>query len=98
VSTGESVAASGPSAPFGGRRLVLGYAVVGVLVAVAAVVSILAGRDEHPAPAFAGFYTSASACLGTNFKVSQSGQFVDFGSGPEAKFRLSDSRLKGNVT
>jgi Kef-type K+ transport system membrane component KefB len=77
---------------------VLGYAVVGVLVAVAAVVSILAGRDEHPAPAFAGFYTSASACLGTNFKVSQSGQFVDFGSGPEAKFRLSDSQLKGDVT
>jgi Kef-type K+ transport system membrane component KefB len=98
VSTGEPVAASGPSASFGGRRLVLGYAVVGVLVAVAAVVSILAGRDEHPAPAFAGFYTSASACLGTNFKVSQSGQFVDFGSGPEAKFRLSDSQLKGNVT
>ena len=75
-----------------------GYVVVGALVAVAATVSILLGRDEHPAPAVAGFYASASKCLGSNFKVTQSGQFVDLGSGPSGQLRLRSRRLKGHVT
>jgi Kef-type K+ transport system membrane component KefB len=98
VSISQPAAAAEPSSSFSARKVAIGYVVVGTLIAVAAVVSILVGRDEHPSPAVAGFYTSASTCLGTNFKVSQSGQFVDFGQGPGGKFRLQDRRLKGDVS
>jgi Kef-type K+ transport system membrane component KefB len=93
----ESAGAAAPSSSFGGRRLVAGYVVVAALVAVAASVSIVLGHDEHPAPAVAGFYSSASTCLGSNFKVSQSGEFVDLGGGPSGKLRLGSRHLKGNV-
>jgi len=92
------VAAGKSQSSFGGRRLVAGYVVVGALVAVAATVSILLGRDEHPAPAVAGFYASASKCLGSSFKITQSGQFIDLGGGPSGQLRLRSRRLKGHVT
>ena len=83
LSISQPVQAAEPSASFSARRVTIGYVVVGTLIAVAAVVSILVGRDEHPAPGIAGFYTSTSTCLGTNFKLSQSGQFVDLRRRPQ---------------
>jgi Kef-type K+ transport system membrane component KefB len=89
---------SEPERSFGGLRLVVGYIVVAAFLAVAASVSILTGRDEHPAPAIGGFYASASKCLGPKFKVDQSGQFVDFVDGPRAKLRLKGGKLTGDAT
>jgi K+:H+ antiporter len=83
---------------FGGTRLIAGYVVVAAILAVATVVSIVLGHDEHATPAIAGFYKSSSACLGSKFKLSQSGQFVDLGSGPSGKLRFRDGHLKGDIT
>jgi Kef-type K+ transport system membrane component KefB len=94
----ESAATAAPPAPFGARRLISGYLFVGVLVAAAASVSIVVGRGEHPAPAAAGFYASSSPCLGSNFKLAQSGQFVDLSGGPSGKLRFHGSQLGGHVT
>jgi Kef-type K+ transport system membrane component KefB len=76
---------------------VLGYAVVAALLAAAASVSILTGRDEDPARAVGGFYASKSRCLGSSFKLSQSGQYVDLGDGPGGKLTLDGRRLTGDV-
>jgi Kef-type K+ transport system membrane component KefB len=89
-------AAEAPTA-FGGRKLVAGYVVVGSLLAAAAVFSIIVGRDKHPQPGIAGFY-SASSCLGSNFKLSQSGQYVDLGQGPSGSLKFHNGKLTGDVT
>ena len=82
----------------GGLRLVVGYAAVAGILIAAVVTSIAIGRGEDPAPGVGGFYESRSACLGDEFTVEQSGEFVNFADGPEGKLRLRDGRLTGDVT
>jgi Kef-type K+ transport system membrane component KefB len=78
-------------------RLVVGYiAVIGFLTA-AVTVSIAIGHGRHAEPAVAGFYTSTSACLGANFKLAQSGQFIDLSDGPSGKLRLRRGHVRGTV-
>ena len=86
------------SKTLGGMRLVVGYAAVAAILAAATSVSIVLGHDEHAAPGIAGFYKSSSACLGSNFKLGQSGQFVDLGSGPSGKLRFRHGHLTGDIT
>jgi Kef-type K+ transport system membrane component KefB len=83
---------------FGGRRLVAGYVVVGLALAAAAAISIVVGHDENPPPNVAGFYATSSACLGSRFKVAQSGKYIDLGSGPGGKLVLEDGRITGDVS
>jgi hypothetical protein len=78
-------------------RWILGYVVVFGLLAVAIGISFGIGRSHHPEPAIGGFYTSSSTCLGSTFKLSQSGQFVDLGEGVSGKLRLQHGHLKGTV-
>ncbi|MGZ4320476.1 MAG: cation:proton antiporter [Gaiellaceae bacterium] len=80
-----------------GMRLVLGYAVVLSFLAAAIAISIGLGRDRHHAPAIGGFYTSSSACLGSSFKLAQSGEFVDLSQGVTGKLRLQGGHLTGTV-
>ena len=80
-----------------GARLVSGYiAVAGFLVAAIAV-SLSVGHHRHAAPGIAGFYSSSAACLGKNFQLNQSGQFVDLGGGPSGKLRLRGGHLTGTA-
>nr|MBA2463040.1 cation:proton antiporter [Actinomycetota bacterium] len=84
-----------------GTRLLVGYGVVTVFLAVAASVSIKIGSDRDHPPAIAGLYSATpTACFDSSFELTQSGQFVDLdGTGPvEGKLRLRDGRLKGEVT
>jgi Kef-type K+ transport system membrane component KefB len=82
----------------GRRRLVVGYAVLVTLLVAAIAISISFGRDEHAAPAIGGFYSSTSACLGDDLKLSQSGQFVDASGTASGKLRLQDRKLTGTVS
>jgi Kef-type K+ transport system membrane component KefB len=81
-----------------GLRLIAGYvAVTGFLVAAIAT-SIGIGDSRHAAPGIAGFYTSSSACLGKDFKLVQSGEFLDVSGGATGKLRLRHGHLRGNLT
>ncbi len=91
-----------PAAPgaLRGTRLVLGYAVVAGVLALAALFSINAGRGREAAPGIAGVYdATATLCLGTELTLTQSGQFVDLDGtdGVNGKLRLRDDRLTGDV-
>ncbi|MGH2933599.1 MAG: cation:proton antiporter [Gaiellaceae bacterium] len=94
------LAAAGDASPTGLTpvRFVTGYLAVGALLTAAIAISISVGRGEHAAPAVAGVYTSASACLGKTFELAQSGQFVDASRGVAGKLRLRHDRLAGTVT
>ena len=94
-----SVAATAPGEnTFRGTRLVFGYVVVAALLAVAIAISVGVGRGEHAAPGIGGFYTSDSACLGKDLKLTQSGQFVDASGTAHGKLRLRHEDLTGTVT
>jgi Kef-type K+ transport system membrane component KefB len=70
------------------------------LLALAAVFSINAGRNEEAPPGIAGVYDArATSCLGTELTLTQSGQFVDLdgAGGVTGKLRLEDARLTGDV-
>jgi Kef-type K+ transport system membrane component KefB len=90
-------AAEAESADINPTRLIVGYIGVAFFLVVAMAVSISIGRDRHPAPAIGGFYTSSSACLGKDFKLIQSGQFVDMSGSASGKLRLRNDHLKGTV-
>jgi Kef-type K+ transport system membrane component KefB len=79
-------------------KLALGYVLVVAFLAVAVTASIAIGRDRNAAPAIGGFYSSESACLGDNFKLVQSGEFVDMSGTAKGKLRLKDDHLKGTVS
>src|SRR5688572_7933250 len=79
------------------KRLAVGYVVVVAFLIVAVSVSISIGSERDPAPAIGGFYTSESACLGDDFKIEQSGQFVDLSGSSSGKLRLQEDRLEGTV-
>ena len=63
---------------------------------VAVSVSISVGEEREPAPAVGGFYVDLGL-LGEDFKLEQSGQFVDMSGSASGKLRLRDDRLKGTV-
>ena len=86
-----------PGKDIRGTKLIIGYVVIVAFLTISIAVSIAKGRDEHAQPAIAGFYTSDSACLGKEFKVVQSGQFVDLSGGGTGKLRLKDDQLTGDV-
>jgi Kef-type K+ transport system membrane component KefB len=80
-----------------GVRLVLGYVVVIAFLAAAIAISIGIGRGREHAPPIGGFYKSANACLGSDFKLGQSGEFVDLSQGVTGKLRLQGGHLTGTV-
>lgn len=84
-----------------GTRLVVGYVVVSLFLAVAAIFSINAGQDLDAATPVGGIYAAeAATCFGDSFTVEQSGQFIDVDGQGDAggKLRLRDGRLEGDVT
>ena len=83
-----------------GRRIVIGYALVAMLLAAAVAVSLAVGSQKQPPPMFGGTYVSAAPCLsakGKPFSIVQSGEYVDFSGGPSGSFRLQDRKLSGSV-
>jgi Kef-type K+ transport system membrane component KefB len=85
------------SANLTGIRLVAGYVSVGGFLAAAIITSIVIGTGRHAAPAIGGFYKSSSACLGKDFKLVQSGEFVDMSGGGSGKLRIRHDNLHGTV-
>ena len=81
----------------GGVRLVAGYVAVAAFLVAAVAISLSLGRGRHATPSVAGFWASSSACLGGDFKLVQSGEFVDLGGGPSGKLRIRGGHLRGNV-
>ena len=70
-----------PGKDIRGTKLIIGYVIIVAFLVISIALSIAKGRDEHAQPAIGGFYTSDSACLGKEFKLVQSGQFVDLSGG-----------------
>ncbi|MEP6909825.1 MAG: cation:proton antiporter [Actinomycetota bacterium] len=85
------------SGAFSRTRLIGGYiAIVAFLIAsIGASISI--GSDRHAEPAIGAFYSSSSSCLGDNFKLQQSGQFVDMSGSATGKLRLQSGHLRGTA-
>jgi Kef-type K+ transport system membrane component KefB/nucleotide-binding universal stress UspA family protein len=96
-SASAAVEAVGTAHKLNGKRLLVGYAVMLSFLAAAVAISVGIGRDRNPAPAIGGFYTSSSDCLGSSFKLAQSGQFVDLSQGATGKLRLQNGHLTGTV-
>jgi len=94
---GASSGTAGTTSKLNGKRLAIGYAAMLTFLAAAVAISVSVGRDRNPAPAIAGFYTSSSDCLGSSFKLAQSGQFIDLSQGVTGKLRLQDGHLTGTV-
>ena len=98
ATVGASAVPAGSSDKLTGVRLIAGYvAVTGFLVAAIAT-SIGIGATRHAAPGIAGFYSSSSACLGKDFKIVQSGEFLDVSGGASGKLRLRHNHLTGKLT
>jgi Kef-type K+ transport system membrane component KefB len=83
-----------------GRRLLIGYAALLALLGAAVLISLWRGGAVEHEPEISGAYAGSSTCLGTEFELEQSGQFVDLhGTGDAAgKLRLRDGLLEGSVT
>jgi K+:H+ antiporter len=77
--------------------LIGGYAAVFGFLAAAVLTSISIGHDRHAAKAIGGFYSSPSGCLGKDFKLQQSGQFVDLSGSSTGELRLRGNHLRGTV-
>jgi Kef-type K+ transport system membrane component KefB len=88
--------------PAGSRRLVVFYLLLAAVTATCVVLVIAAGADEHAQPEIAGGYHAATpGCLGTEFDLKQSGQFVSLdGAGGQlgGALRFEHGRLTGDVT
>ena len=87
-----------PSRP----RLITFYAVLAVATAVVAAIVIAAGQDRKAQPPIAGGYDVAgqNACLGPQFDVKQSGQFVNLDNAKGTiggKLRFDKGKLTGDV-
>ena len=72
-----------------GRRLTAYYVVLVIAVAAVATLVLSAGAEEEPEPAIAGGYdvTQGQACLGEQFDLRQSGQFVEPAAGRRLRGR-----------
>ena len=99
MATEAAAATSDPSGTLSGTRLVVGYVLLAIFLAIGAAFSIVKGNSEEPTPEASGIYESSSACLGGDVALTQSGQFIDLnGDGRVAgKLRLQDGRLTGDV-
>src|SRR6266550_3234292 len=82
---------------FSKTRLIGGYLAVTAFLIAAIGASIAIGSDRHAEPAIGGFYSSSAACLGDNFKLLQSGQFIDLSGSSTGKFRLRSGHLRGTA-
>ncbi len=82
---------------FGGTRLLVGYLVVTAFLVVAMFVSISIGSDRSAEPTIGGFYSSSSSCLGKDFKLQQSGQFIDLSGSSTGELRLQSGNLHGTA-
>jgi Kef-type K+ transport system membrane component KefB len=82
---------------FSRTRLIAGYLAVFAFLAAAIGISISIGHNRHAAHAIGGFYSSTSGCLGNDFKLQQSGQFVDLSGSSDGELRLRGNHLSGTV-
>ena len=86
-----------PTEKFGGTRLIAGYLAVTAFLIAAIGASISIGSNRDAEPAIGGFYKSTAACLGDNFKLQQSGQFIDLSGTSTGKLRLQSGSLHGTA-
>jgi Kef-type K+ transport system membrane component KefB len=82
---------------FSGTRLIAGYHAVTAFLNAAIGTSISIGSNRHAEPSIGGFYSSTAGCLGDNFKLQQSGQFVDLSGSSTGKLRLQSGHLRGTA-
>jgi Kef-type K+ transport system membrane component KefB len=82
---------------FSRTRLIAGYLAVTAFLIAAIGTSISIGSNRHAEPGVGGFYGSNSTCLGGNFKLQQSGQFIDLSGFSSGKLRLNRGHLRGTV-
>ncbi len=97
------MAEEGPDRSATGRRLLLFYPLLFAAVAAVVAVSISAGSDEGTQPEIAGGYDLAEQdpCLGSEFDVKQSGQFVNLDNPDQTlggSLRFQDDALTGDVS
>ena len=81
---------------FSKTRLIAGYLAVTAFLIAAIGTSISIGSNRHAEPGIGGFYSS-TACLGNNFKLQQSGQFIDLSGSSTGKLRLQSGSLHGTA-
>jgi Kef-type K+ transport system membrane component KefB/nucleotide-binding universal stress UspA family protein len=91
-----------PALPVSGRRVTLAYLAFGAFFAAALVVSLTLGADKKAPPRVEGEYTThgfATACLGRNVVIHQSGQFLSLSgaNGSGGTLRLKDGRITGTL-
>ncbi|HWH43713.1 MAG TPA: cation:proton antiporter [Thermoleophilaceae bacterium] len=84
------------------RRLVAFYVVLAVVTAVVSAVVLTIGSDEEAQPSIAAKYKldQPHPCLGGEFDVRQSGQYVQVSNQAETldgKLRFKDGELSGDV-
>jgi Kef-type K+ transport system membrane component KefB len=96
------VSQGGPERSVSKRRLAAFYVVLLALVGAAIVVSLSAGTDKQPEPSIAGGYDLAEPdpCLGSEFDVKQSGQFVNLENADQTlggSLTVDDGDLTGDV-
>jgi Kef-type K+ transport system membrane component KefB len=89
--------------PAPGRRLLVFYIVVVLVVGAVATLAIGAGESRDAETSIAGGYDVAAggACLGEKLDVLQSGRFVNLTNADESlggKLELRDGRLTGEVS
>jgi Kef-type K+ transport system membrane component KefB len=89
-------------APPRGRRIFAFYAVLALLTAACVTVVIVVGSDESAQPEIAGGYhvEAGAGCLGADFDVKQSGQFVSLDNAQGdlgGALRFKDGELTGQV-
>lgn len=77
--------------------MIAGYLAVTAFLIAAIGTSITIGSNRDAEPAIGGFYSSTAACLGDNFKLQQSGQFIDLSGSSTGKLRLQSGRLHGTA-
>jgi Kef-type K+ transport system membrane component KefB len=85
------------SGDFSKTRLIAGYLAVTAFLIAAIGTSISIGSNRDAEPGIGGFYSSSSTCLGDNFKLLQSGQFIDLSGSSTGKLRLQSGSLHGTA-
>ena len=80
-------------------RLALGYVAIFAISAALASTSFVLGSHRHPQPKVAGIYSAQSPCIGSSqqFKLEQSGQFVDASGGISGALRFRHGTLTGTA-
>ena len=103
ASNGAGPSSDGALAAPPKTRLVLFYAVLALATAAGVIAILLAGRHEHAQKTIAGGYDvgRGASCMGAQFDLKQSGQFVDVANARgtlAGKLRWRDGRLRGEVS